>query len=311
MSTRSLAQAPAHPKSLELYAEAIEKELARLAEARPHLEDRIGRAAQLVVAQLSSSPRARPLRCRVRRGGRRMLLVASLTSAGVVYEVDPVSWSCSCPDHHRRGAACKHSICGYVLWRAALSRQVGAHMDRLDQINARQEEARRSHDEDAADEQEGGGGSTCAHCLGTRWVQIGEELVDPDTGEVAEAINPVRCRRCARVEPPYLSDDELLDWMEATRWRFAKTMPQHPHDYSLRAWNSPELFKRIVLTIWDLGYDRLYLRRPWRSLDVGERHYIWVCSRPESPRQPAPLEATELVNRAVRVQTELLGREGA
>ena len=46
-------------------------------------------------------------------------LVASQGSKGVVYVVDPTSWSCSCPDHHRRGAACKHSIACWALAKAA------------------------------------------------------------------------------------------------------------------------------------------------------------------------------------------------
>jgi hypothetical protein len=303
------ARASTQASPLEHFAEAVEKELARLAAARPHLEDRIGRAAQLCVVQLSSAPRNRPIKCRVRKGGRPVLLVSSLAAGGVTYQVNPGSWECSCPDWHRRSAACKHGLAGWVLWRASLTRQVGAHVDQLDEINARQEAARRSHDEDAAASQEGGE-DTCAHCMGSGWIYMGTEDVDPSTGEVIEAVNPVRSRRCQAVEPPYLTDEQLQEWMESVRWRYARTMPKHPHDYSLKEWNDEQTFLRVVQTIWDCGYDRLYLRRPWRSLDVGD-YYIWVCSRPESPRQPAPLKETELVNRAVRVQTELLGREGA
>lgn len=304
MSDASLPKAPARNTPLEAFAEAIERELARLAEARPHLSDRIGRAAQLVVVQLSSPPRNRPIKCRIRRGGRPVLLVSSLTASGVTYQVDPGSWECSCPDHHRRGAACKHGLAGWVLWRASLTPAIAAHVDRLDNINARQQAAR--SDEDADDEQEGGE-DTCSHCQGSGWVYLGTEDVDPETGEIAEAINPVRCRRCARVEAPYLTDEQLQEWMASVRWRFARTMPKHPHSYSLREWNEPDLFERVVQTIWDHGYDRVYLRRPWRSLDIGD-FYVWVCTLPVSPRQPAPLEKTELVNRAYRVQTELLKR---
>jgi hypothetical protein len=88
----------------------VEEALARLREARPHLESRLDRAATIVVVHLSSAARTRPIRCRIRIDGRRAYLVSSLTSGSAVYEVDPRSWSCSCPDYHRRGTACKHGI---------------------------------------------------------------------------------------------------------------------------------------------------------------------------------------------------------
>jgi hypothetical protein len=93
----------------------------------------------------------------VRHDGRRVLLVASLT-ANIAYEVSPADWSCSCPDHRRRGGQfCKHGISGWILYRAGLSREVVAHVDRVDEITAR---ARAEADEEgpqgAADEQEGG-----------------------------------------------------------------------------------------------------------------------------------------------------------
>jgi hypothetical protein len=99
----------------------VEAALARLREARPHLESRLGRAATIVVVHLSSAARTRPIRCRIRKDGRRAYLVSSLTSGGAVYEVDPRSWSCSCSDYHRRGAACKHGIAAWILANAVPS----------------------------------------------------------------------------------------------------------------------------------------------------------------------------------------------
>lgn len=124
MSEPSLAQparasTPTPPR--DLIAERVEEELARLREARPHLIGRIDRAATIVVVHLSSASRNRPIRCRVRRGGHRVMLVSSLSSGGVTYEVDTTSWSCSCPDARRRGGACKHSLAGWVLYRASLA----------------------------------------------------------------------------------------------------------------------------------------------------------------------------------------------
>lgn len=55
------------------------------------------------------------------------------------------------------------------------------------------------------------------------------------------------------MEPPYLIDEELQEWMDGVPWRFAKTMTRHPHSYTLRRVQDEETFLRIVKTIWDLG----------------------------------------------------------
>ena len=286
---------PALP--LDVMAERIEEEIARLKAARPILDARIDRAARIVVVQLSSPPASRPVRCRVRKGGRRVYLVSSLTSGGVTYEVNPADWSCSCPDAHRGSSvACKHSISSWLLARAALPREVGRHLDRVNAVNA---SAQREADHD--DEEEGEQG--CNACQGG-WVFLDEDVIDPATGEASRATNPVRCRACEPAAPHHLSDEEMREWMDSARWRFARTMPKHPHFYSLRTWNDEELFGRVVRTIWDRGYDRIYLRRPWRSLDVGE-HYVWIALAPPKPGDPAPVEETALINRARRVQDKL------
>ena len=105
---------------LETIAEAVERELERLRAARPHLEARISRAENILVTHLSCRRRQRVIRVRASGGGRARFLVSG--SKGAVYVVDPRGWSCSCPDHHRRGAACKHSIACWALWRASSAR---------------------------------------------------------------------------------------------------------------------------------------------------------------------------------------------
>ncbi len=118
MTEHSLAP-PACPTTLEFVAERIEREVARLKEARPELVGRIDRAVTILVVHLSSPPSSRPLRCRVRRDGRAVLLVSSLSATGAVYLVEPGTWQCSCPDYHRgsRGV-CKHGLAGGILWAA-------------------------------------------------------------------------------------------------------------------------------------------------------------------------------------------------
>jgi hypothetical protein len=254
----------------ERISEAVEDELARLREKRPGLVSRIDRASHLLVVHLSD-PRLGTIRVRIDAKRRCLFLVRSLTSGGV-YVVGPgeAGWSCSCPDYHRRNAPCKHLVAAWCLKRAA---------DRRAQRKG------------------------CAVCV-DGWVYVGEDLVDAETGEVRTFHNPVRCRGCACVQPPYLTDSELEEWMASVRWIYAKSMPKHPHEYCLKREQDEELFERVVRTVWDCGYDRLYLRRPWRSIDVAG-YFLWVHTLPK-PRMPVPLEDTVLVNRALRVQARLV-----
>jgi SWIM zinc finger len=251
----------------ERIAEAVETELERLREARPALESRIDRASSILLLQLASPPRTRPVRVRI-HGDEVRFLVSSSSAAGAVYAVDAKNWVCSCPDFHRRNVACKHVLASWVLKQAARIRRRG-----------------------------------CAACV-EGWVYLAETIVSEETGEATEVLNPVRCRRCWGVEPPYLTDEELERWMEGVPWRFAKTMPRHPHSYTLRREQDEETFLRVIMTIWDLGYDRSYLGRPWRSLDVGG-FYVWVHTLPERGMS-APLKSTVLVNRAPRIQERLV-----
>ncbi len=107
--------APVFAPELETAAEAVERELERVWAARPHLAGRISRAENIIVAHLSCR-RQRVIRVRVRDGRARFLVSGS---GGAVYVVDPADWNCTCPDHHRRGAGCKHSLACWALWRAS------------------------------------------------------------------------------------------------------------------------------------------------------------------------------------------------
>ncbi len=96
-------------------AERIERELERVRAARPALSSRISRAESIVVTHLSCR-RQRVIQVRIRDGRARFLVSGS---GGAVYVVDPATWGCTCPDHHRRGAGCKHAIACWALWRAS------------------------------------------------------------------------------------------------------------------------------------------------------------------------------------------------
>lgn len=96
-------------------AAAVEAEFDRLKIARPALLSRIRRAENILVTHLSC-PEAGVIRPRIRGGE----LVAYLVkgSGGAVYRVESGTFSCSCPDYHRRGKGCKHGIACYALGRA-------------------------------------------------------------------------------------------------------------------------------------------------------------------------------------------------
>ncbi len=100
---------------VETIAERVERELERVRAARPTLSTRISRAEGIIVTHLSCR-RQRVIRVRV-SGGQARFLVSG--SGGAVYVVDPASWDCSCPDHHRRGVGCKHALACWALWRAS------------------------------------------------------------------------------------------------------------------------------------------------------------------------------------------------
>lgn len=112
MAVKSLAH-PAHQTTpLEEITEQVEQAIERLRIARPSLSTRIDRAEHILTTHLSCT-RQRMIRVRITADGHTRFLVKG--SGGAVYTVDPVSWQCSCPDAHRRGKGCKHSIVCWLL----------------------------------------------------------------------------------------------------------------------------------------------------------------------------------------------------
>ena len=118
-------------------AEIMEREISRLKAFRPHLASRIERAEHILVTQLSvtngSRPvkvrvhadGSRPVKVRVHADGSRSYSVASGSKLARSYAVSPATWSCECPDHGRRRAACKHALACWILSRAYRPSPVG------------------------------------------------------------------------------------------------------------------------------------------------------------------------------------------
>ena len=77
--------------------------------------------------------------------------------------------------------------------------------------------------------------------------------------------------------------------LAAQQWIFAKTMPENPHEYTLRReWADDADFVRAVLFIRAHGYQNLFEGYWYTQLDVGG-HTYWTMG--------APVEETILINR--------------
>ena len=200
--------------STDQLAASIEAEIERIRRARPRLSSRLDRASNLLLLQLASPPRQRPVKVRIAAGGERRFLVRSTSSRGVVYSVDPATYSCSCPDAHRRGVGCKHGLCCFILEKAARTQKKG-----------------------------------CSAC-DRGWVYRAVKIVNPATGELVEATNPTRCTRCGGG----LSHAYVQRWLEARRWIFARSRASNPHWYCLRRdADDPKMFERVVEHLQEYG----------------------------------------------------------
>ena len=113
----------------QLLGERAEAELRRVRAARPHLGSRCERAEGILVSHLACGGSGGVIRARVR--GRELVGFLVRGSGGSVYRVEPWgSWRCSCPDHHRRGKACKHALACWALWPPRRPRRRGSRRRR-------------------------------------------------------------------------------------------------------------------------------------------------------------------------------------
>ena len=95
-------------------------------------------------------------------------------------------------------------------------------------------------------------------------------------------------RPCDVPEVPDALDRVERD-LAAARWIFAKTMPDNPHEYTLRRkWASDTDFVHAVRFIREHGYRNLFEGRWYTQLDIGE-HTYWTMG--------APVEETVLIDR--------------
>jgi hypothetical protein len=90
-----------------------------------------------------------------------------------------------------------------------------------------------------------------------------------------------------------MDDAGFREFINGSRWKFAKTMASIPHEYTVKDW-APErldLFYEAVTFIREHGYKGKFFSKTYMYYDVDERQY-WTMG--------APLLETVLINRAVR-----------
>ena len=81
---------------------------------------------------------------------------------------------------------------------------------------------------------------------------------------------------------------ELRRFVDEVQWTFAKTMPEWPHEYIVRARVDEALFERTVKHIRANGYKGRFYWKPIAYYDEGGRVY-WTMG--------APLQETIIINR--------------
>lgn len=84
----------------------------------------------------------------------------------------------------------------------------------------------------------------------------------------------------SRDQPTPEEFDRARGLIATCRWTYAKTVPEHPHEYALRAWLSPAgkaEFDWFAGHIAEHGYSGRFWNRSWVYLDVDDRKN-WVSS---------------------------------
>ncbi len=89
-------------------------------------------------------------------------------------------------------------------------------------------------------------------------------------------------------QPSQWKREEFGEFVASRRWIFARTMPQNPHEYTLRRDGTHELFDEAVRFVRQHGVVEFFRERPYKMLSLGSYEY-WTMG--------APLCATLLINR--------------
>jgi hypothetical protein len=70
--------------------------------------------------------------------------------------------------------------------------------------------------------------------------------------------------------------EKVTALLNAQKWVFAKTMPENPHEYTVRKnWENDDDFVFVVKYIRANGYPFKFGKSIYTQLDVGE-HFYWT-----------------------------------
>lgn len=87
-----------------------------------------------------------------------------------------------------------------------------------------------------------------------------------------------------------VNKEEAINELETKTWKFARTMPNNPHFYTLReTWPDEKRFEEIVLFIRKEG-DKEKFWRKWYKVLYGVEYKYWTMG--------SPLNETTLINKA-------------
>lgn len=91
-----------------------------------------------------------------------------------------------------------------------------------------------------------------------------------------------------------MTKEEFAVFVDALEWKFAKTMPKHPHSYILRERVDPKLFEDAVKFIRENGYVKNWFKMQFVYYDYNGHKY-WSMG--------APIPETTIINRAINNET--------
>jgi hypothetical protein len=72
--------------------------------------------------------------------------------------------------------------------------------------------------------------------------------------------------------------EQLREAVNGLPFRFAKTMPQWPHWYVVRAPENEEIYVALFNAIREHGYDQKFRGRPQRYLELGDGYKYWAMT---------------------------------
>ena len=102
--------------------------------------------------------------------------------------------------------------------------------------------------------------------------------------------------------------ERIRKYISSVKWSFAKTMPKHPHSYTLAKWcpEQYEDFKYFAHYIRSHGYQGNFYKITLMYLDLDEFTY-WTmgCPIKDSLDCIDPVNDTILINRAEIKEVEL------